>query len=116
MSTNDMRKKLTFSLLFLLFLAGCVVKHPESDSCELACQNLNMLSCEEGKPIDMKNYCEKSSDCLNVNGEEEGQICLKNRCVAPCASFCVNSLANNIPLNVGCLKSIGACSEINQCN
>lgn len=81
-------------LVFLATTASTCEKKPDpilptdTADCSDACDRLRELHCTEGEPA------------------EDG---------TPCEIFCVDTQTSGYPLSPSCVKSIKACSEVDEC-
>lgn len=81
----------------------------DSDVCVQACQHLNDLGCEEGRPVASGVECVSDSDC------REGDDCVDRVCHAPCATFCRETQDWGIWLQPRCVAEINLCGDIDRC-
>lgn len=77
--------------------------------CGAACDRLNLLGCEEGKPIDMYVECAPTSGCGG------GMECYDGGCYTTCAEFCVQTEDQGVWLQPGCVMNILSCDQLEQC-
>lgn len=83
----------------------------DQDKCQLACDNLKLLNCDEGKDIQMKTKCLIDAECA------AGQTCSQASgfCVTPCAVFCRDTEEQGVWLDPNCVAHITACDQIENC-
>ncbi len=83
----------------------------DQSGCEAACASLNRLDCEDGKDIDMKLDCTNNSEC------SPGQTCspVTKTCIAPCVTFCRDTVDNGVWLAPNCVALITSCDQIENC-
>jgi len=82
----------------------------DQDECQAACDNLNKLNCEDGKDIETHTRCLINAEC------GVGQTCSpKGQCIAPCVTFCRDTEEQGVWLDPGCVATITACDQIDDC-
>ncbi len=101
--------------------SGLVTPQPpvitDQDQCAKACDNLKLLGCDEGLPIDMGKPCNLESDCKDLNGNwDHTQTCaLNGECITTCTQFCIQTENSGVWLDPTCVKTITKCADIDKC-
>lgn len=118
--------KFALSTLFIVLTFGCQALNPlepnepepptpvppvvvDTPACKAACENLQLLKCEEGNPIVTNKTCVDDLQC------DQGQECVTGICVAHCETFCEQTQAQGVWLDPVCVSKIDSCSQIDSC-
>ena len=111
-----MKKQLfTASTVLAISIASCTSARSPDDKellndCHTVCSRMKGLGCVEGFPIEVNRRCDATHECL------EGETCSAlGTCIVTCVSFCVVAVRQKVWVDVGCLKEIDDCSDIQTC-
>jgi len=100
--------------------AGKVTPAPpvitDQSGCEAACANLQRLTCDEGRPINMGTKCVTQSDCKGPTGvADPRQECVSGTCITSCTNFCIETENQGVWLDPHCVAQITKCDQIDSC-